>query len=606
MAPPRSYPFLEITSDSVFIVDPNWRVIFLNARARAGISGGRELLGMDLWEAFPEAVGTVFEERARFASRERQEVEFEAYYPPMESWFQVRAHPAPEGLVVLFRDIGEQRRTTSALEQSEVRFRTLADMVPEILFTADAEGRTDYTNRRFQEYTGLCVEDALGFGWSKVMHPDDLPNALARWKASLASGEPYESEFRFRRHDGVWRWFVSRGTPIRDAEGRITRWFGICTDIDYQKQAETALRDSENAVRALLDAAPQGIVASDAEGRIVRFNDVASHMFGYEQEEILGRNIDTLLPSHIRERHSSHRATFHPGQTPRIMGRGLDVMACRKDRSQFPVEVNLSAVPTKNGDLSVAFITDLSARKEAEELHRANEALLRANEELERFASEVSHDLREPLATVRSYAELALELHRDILPREVTRALTIVQDSADRMNELVSDLLGYARVGGRGGANLQTANLESALAAAMANLESAIRVSCAQITHDSLPTLPVDHVQMVQLFQNLIGNAIKYRGAERPHVHVRALCEDEIWLISVEDNGEGFSPEFAEDIFHPFQRLHGDDIPGTGIGLATCRKIVESHGGRIWAESARGRGSAFRFTLPVQTAVEVR
>jgi len=245
----------------------------------------------------------------------------------------------------------------------------------------------------------------------------------------------------------------------------------------------------------------------------------------------------------------------------------------------------------------------MSARRKAEELHRANEALLRANEELERFASEVSHDLREPLATVRSYAELALELHRDMLPRDVVRALTIIQDSSDRMNELVSDLLGYARVGGRGRDHMQAADLETALAAAVTNLESAVRASGAQITHGPLPTLAVDHVQMVQLFQNLIGNAVKYRGPEPPHVHVSAIYEDGIWLVTVEDNGEGFSPEYAEDIFHPFQRLHGDDIPGTGIGLATCRKIVEAHSGRIWAESERGCGSVFRFTLPVQTAV---
>jgi PAS domain S-box-containing protein len=490
-----------------------------------------------------------------------------------------------------------------ALADSELRFRTLANTVPEILFMADSEGRIDYTNQRFQEYTGLSFEEASGLGWTKLVHPEDLRLVLNRWSASLESGEPYEAEYRFRRHDGAYRWFVSRGTPIRDEAGGIVRWFGICTDIDYQKQAEAAVRDSEVAIRALLDAAPQGIVASASDGRIVLFNDVAERMFGYRRDEILGRSIDTLLSPHTRERHSKHRAAFQGEPQSRVMGQGLDVMAYRRDRTQFPVEVSLSFVPSKDGELSVAFLSDMSARKKAEELNRANETLLRANAELERFASEVSHDLREPLATVRSYAELALELHQQELPRDVVRALTIIQDSADRMNELVSDLLGYARVGGRGREHIEAAGLEAALATAIANLESAIHASNAQVTRGPLPTLPLDHVQMVQLFQNLIGNAIKYRGREDPRIQVSAIYEDGIWLVSVEDNGEGFSPEFAEEIFDPFERLHGDDIPGTGIGLATCRKIVEGHGGRIWAESEPGRGSIFRFTLPAEAGV---
>jgi len=364
-------------------------------------------------------------------------------------------------------------------------------------------------------------------------------------------------------------------------------------------------QENDSAIRALLDAAPQGIVASDHYGHIVLFNDAAERMFGYSRAEMLGRTIDVLLPAHVRERHSKHRNEYGSDPQSRAMGQGMDVLACRRDRSQFPVEVVLSRVPSNDDDLMVAFISDMSARKKAEELHRANEALLRSNQELQRFASEVSHDLREPLATARSYAELTLELHGDALPQDVIRALTIIQESADRMNELVDDLLGYARVGGRDRDRKDITNLESALESAIANLESAIHAANARVTHGPLPTLALDHVQMVQLFQNLVGNAIKYRGSQQPHVHIGAIYEEGTWLLSVEDNGEGFSAEHAEAIFSPFERLHGEDIPGTGIGLATCRKIVEAHGGRIWAESEPGRGSTFRFTLPEQVAVPV-
>ena len=234
-------------------------------------------------------------------------------------------------------------------------------------------------------------------------------------------------------------------------------------------------------------------------------------------------------------------------------------------------------------------------------MRRANEALLLSNAALERFAASVSHDLKEPLATIHSYVELAMEIQAGKLPPDVVRCLGVVQESANRMDLLITDLLGYAHASGRKGQNHVSTNLENVLKDAIENLEAAARRAGAVITHDPLPSAAAEPFQMVLLFQNLIGNAIKYRGREAPIVHISAVKREGFHVISVSDNGEGFPLEEADRIFKPFERLHGKDVPGTGIGLATCAKIVETHGGRIWATSEPGRGSIFRFTLPLKS-----
>ncbi len=356
-------------------------------------------------------------------------------------------------------------------EQAELRFRLLAESVPEVLFTATTDGLTDYLSARFHQFTGLPAEAGLGLDWMRAVHPADVDRIKAEWLSSVEDGRVYETEFRFRRYDGAYHWFLARGTPMRDARGHVTRWFGVCIDVDAQKKAE--------------------------------------------------------------------------------------------------------------------------------ELRRANEALLRSNADLERFSSSVSHDLREPLATIHSYVELALDVHGGHLPAEVARCLSVIQESANRMDELITDLLGYAHASARDRAKHVGANLEICLAQAVSNLEASIRSSGALIDHDELPVVVAEPFQMVLVFQNLIGNAIKYRSHHGPVIHISAVEREGRHVISVSDNGEGFPPEDSDRIFDPFERLHGADIPGTGIGLATCRKVVEAHGGRIWAESERGHGSVFRFTLPV-------
>ncbi|MGE5352462.1 MAG: PAS domain S-box protein [Acidobacteriota bacterium] len=375
------------------------------------------------------------------------------------------------GAINVIQDITALKKAEEELRLSEDKFRTIAETMPLIVWTADRSGELDYANQWGLDFTGMGVVEVKGWGWLKMLHPNDLPHAEEKWRESLRTGKIFEDTALFRRHDGHYRWFLTRAVPLKDNKGKIVKWFGTSTDIHEQKKA-------------------------------------------------------------------------------------------------------------------------------VERLQEVMKELERSNNELEQFAYVASHDMKEPLRMISSYLQLLSKNYKGKLDEDADDFISYAVDGALRMSTLINDLLLYSRVSSKG-REFTSVNLPEVVEDVLGDLEVLINESKAVITYNDLPTVKADILQMKQLFQNLIQNALKFRKSEGIKVDIISERMGPEWLITVRDNGIGIDPQYYERIFVIFQRLHErDKYSGTGIGLALCKKIVERHGGRIWVESEPGKGSSFYFTLP--------
>jgi PAS domain S-box-containing protein len=387
-------------------------------------------------------------------------------------------------------EVGRRRAIEHNLRASEGRFRTLAESLPQIVFTTTPDGRLDYCNARWYDYTGLDFTRTRNHGWMAAVHPDDRDVASAAWAEAAASGRLYETEYRLRRKDGVDRWHLARALPIRNDQGRIDLWIGSITDID------DARRYTENLERT------------------------------------------------VRTR---------------------------------------------------------------------TELLERSNRDLEQFAYVASHDLQEPLRKIQAFSDRLARRNRDQISTDGVESLDRILASASRMRSLINDLLSFSRVTTKS-LPFTEVNLDVVAREVLVDLEERIAEAHATVDLGDLPTLQADPLQIRQLLQNLLGNALKFRKPGEParvEVAARLLgpsdgptgkvspggwCE-----LAVTDHGIGFEPEYADRIFQVFQRLHGrGQFEGTGVGLAISKKIVERHGGTIEAQGRPGDGATFVVCLPLR------
>jgi PAS domain S-box-containing protein len=333
----------------------------------------------------------------------------------------------------------------------------------------------------------------------------------------------------------------------------------------------------------------------DPQGLITSWNAGVERLLGYSEQEWIGQNasiIFTPADKAVEVCESEMRTAQETGCATDIRWHR------RKDGTQFFANGFMNAVRDQEGVIIgyAKILSDETARKQLQD------SLTESNSALEQFAYVASHDLQEPLRTLTAYAQLLTRKYADKLDGDAGQYLGFIVSASTRMSALIQDLLTYARLTTEEQRPTSIA-LDEDLEAALTHLKQAIEESGASVTHDPMPTLAVDRGQMVRLFQNLVGNAVKYRKPDKPTtVHISAEQKGAEWVFSIRDNGIGFDPKDASAIFAPFKRLHtAEEYPGTGVGLAICRRIVQAQGGRIWAESQPGEGTTFFFTLPVES-----
>lgn len=587
---------LEKISDALITLDPEWNFTFINRKAEQLLHRDhQELLGKNIWEQFPEAVGSPFEIHYRRAMKDQVTVSFEQYFAPLRAWLMVRAYPTPDALAVYFQDITEIRQAEQSLRESDLRFREMAENIQDVFYNHDlAADRTEYISPAYETVWGRSCESLYRSPHS-YMDPvieTDRPTVNDA-DAQQRAGRMTEIEYRIRRPDNEIRWIRDRAYPILGDDGRTIRVVGSARDITEQKLAEAAAREATERFRALAQATNDAIWDWDLATNRVWWNEEFATLFGYQPEDVDSTSDFWVHCIHPDDRESI-LSSIHRAQQGSDQHWSGEYRFRRRD-GRYAFVLDRGYVIRDPQGIAVRMIggmTDLTAIK------RIEEELTRSNEDLQQFAYVASHDLQEPLRAVSGCVQLLKRRYGERLDAAADELISHTVDGVQRMRTLIHDLLEYSRLGTHDQPPRPT-DLAEVLNTVLANLDHAIDRSQADITCDPLPTVIADRGQMVLLFQNLIANAIKFRGQERPRIHIGAVAQSGNWRLSIKDNGIGIKSDYFDRIFILFQRLHTrDEFSGTGIGLAMCKKIVDRHGGQIWVESPPGDGSCFFFTIP--------
>ena len=604
---------LEAAPDAMVVVNQFGDIVLLNVQAEKQFGYHRdELLGQKVTNIIPEGfaerliaddlrsaddaldqqIGTGIELTGR--RKDQSEFPIEIMLSPLES---------TEGILVTaaIRNITVRRDAEAHLVQMEGRYRGLLEAAPDAMVVVDQGGKIVLLNVQAEKQFGYRRDELLGQrvtniipeGFAERLIADDLRSAEDALAQQIGTG----IELSARRRDGSEFPIELMLSPLESAEGILVT--AAIRDITVRKTAEKYVAQMEGRYRGLLEAAPDAMVVVDQAGEIVLLNVQAEKQFGYSRDELLGQKVTNIIPEGFAERLIADDLRSAEDALAQQIGTGIELSARRKDGSEFPIELMLSPLESAEGTVVTAAIRDITVRKEAEaNLLQKVDELNRSNEELGQFAYIASHDLQEPLRMVASYTQLLSKRYKGQLDADADEFIAFAVDGASRMQRLIEDLLAFSRVGTKGTELLPTSS-EKAVERAMINLRGAVEASGAAVTHDPLPIVLADEVQLVQLFQNLVGNAIKYQNPGVPTIHISATRHGQkMWKFAVKDNGLGIDPQYFDRIFGMFQRLHKrDEFAGTGIGLAICKKIVERHGGTISVESEPGQGSTFSFAL---------
>jgi PAS domain S-box-containing protein len=500
------------------------------------------------------------------------------------------------------RGFSEFSHDLSESKESGAKYRGLLEAAPDAMVVVNKNGEIVLLNLQAEKQFGYHRDELVGQKLKNIIPEGFAERLIADGLRSVeeAVGQQIGTgiELIGRRKDGTEFPIEIMLSPLESAEGILVT--AAIRDISVRKAAEKQLEQMEGRYRGLLEAAPDAMVVVNQGGEIVLLNVQAEKQFGYRRDELVGQKVKNIIPEGFAERLIADGTRTAAEALAQQIGTGIELTGLRKDGSDFPIEIMLSPLESSEGILVTAAIRDITERKKSEEhLVKTVGELKRSNDELQQFAYVASHDLQEPLRMVASYTQLLAERYKGRLDSDADEFIAYAVDGSNRMQGLIQDLLAYSRAGTNGKA-LREISSEKALNEGLANLRATIGESGAVVTHDWLPAITTDSTQLAQVFQNLIGNAIKYRSDKIPHVHISAAKNgDHEWVFSVQDNGLGIDPQYFDRIFVLFQRLHGQaEFKGTGIGLAICKKMLDRLGGKIWVKSQLEKGSTFYFSLP--------
>jgi len=604
---------LEAAPDAMVVVNQQGEIVLLNVQAEKQFGYSRDaLIGQKVKNIIPEgfAERLIADEKRSVEDALAQQIGTGIELTGLRkngSEFPIEIMLSPlesaEGIVVTaaIRDITVRKEAEKHLARMEGRYRGLLEAAPDAMVVVNQGGEIVLLNVQAEKQFGYRRDELLGQKVKNIIPRGFAERLIADEKRSVEDALAQQIgtgiELIALRKNGTEFPIEIMLSPLDSAEGILVT--AAIRDISVRKEAEKHLARMEGRYRGLLEAAPDAMVVVNQKGDIVLLNVQAEKQFGYHRDELVGQRMKNIIPAGFAERLIADALRSTEDALAQQIGTGIEITGRRKDGTEFPIEIMLSPLESAEGVLVTAAIRDITTRKVAEAhlLYKVEE-LNRSNEELGQFAYIASHDLQEPLRMVASYTQLLARRYKGRLDSDADEFITFAVDGANRMQGLIQDLLAYSRVGTKG-KELRETSSEEALQRAILNLRGAIADSGAMVTHDLLPPVLADETQLVQLFQNLIGNAIKYQNSGVPRIHISAIKNGGgKWTFSVRDNGLGIDPQYFERIFVMFQRLHKrEEFAGTGIGLAICKKIVERHGGEISVQSQPGKGSTFSFAL---------
>jgi PAS domain S-box-containing protein len=516
------------------------------------------------------------------------------------------------GVFAAARDITERKRTEEEIKSAKTFLDMVIDMSPFAMWISDKEGTVTRVNRSLRDTINL-TEDAI-VGQYNVLKDVNLEihGVMPRVRAVFEKHEPALFSIPWKAGDagdvdfrGASDMYIDVSMfPILNARGELTNVVCQWVDISERKQAEDMLRESEERYRTVANFTYDWEYWRAPDGRLLYVSPSCERITGYRAEEFIASPelMETIVHPDDHYLFEQHTSLMRHSDTEQKVHE-VDFRIFRSDGEERWIAHACQIIRRSDGTSLGRRATnrDITERKLMEEKLRESLAdLERSNKELEQFAYVASHDLQEPLRMVSSYTQLLERRCKDKLDADAKEFIAYAVDGANCMQRLIQDLLAYSRVSSMG-RPLNPTDCNGVLGRVRSNLSVAIEENNAIVTHDELPIVMADETQLVQVLQNLIGNAIKFRGEEPLHIHVSAEKNKNEWIFSVGDNGEGIDPQYHDRIFVIFQRLHTkEEYPGTGIGLAICKRIVERHGGRIWVESKLGKGSTFYFTIPMR------